>query len=330
MSPFEEFAGELASAAPPDSRLLFCQFRGDPNDVEKQNWRAKVFRPDLIDDEANVYFCVSAMRRNERGEFRRRRENFAAGLCMMVDDLGSGLGAKFPLTLIAPLPPTGLIETSPDNFQAVYIFEEAIADVGVFDALIRGFIAKAFIGSDPGMAGVNRVFRPPVGVNGKPKYRDASGRAWRVRLADFAPLNRYPVECVAEAFGVDLTPAPSPVVVPVSQGAAVHRVEYFLAVYDWFQRRQALLAKRVDVGGWIDVLCPWQDEHSGRGKTGAALRRPAPENAWWGSFRCWHGHCEGRGIRDVAELMNRQNEAELEATNRNADAEDFFYDGPKG
>ena len=75
-----------------------------------------------IDDDANVYFTVAAFRQNDRGEWRRRKDQFAGGILLMIDDLGDGPGSKFQLSKIDELPPTALIETSPGNFQAIYMF----------------------------------------------------------------------------------------------------------------------------------------------------------------------------------------------------------------
>jgi hypothetical protein len=73
---------------------MYCQFRGDPNDDIHGKWRARVLNsPDNVDEQANLYVCVSAMKRNDIGEFRRRKENFSTALCLMIDDLGSGIGA---------------------------------------------------------------------------------------------------------------------------------------------------------------------------------------------------------------------------------------------
>ena len=72
-----EFLDEMYRFIPEEGRVMGCQFRGDPNADIYSKWRARVIRsPNMIDDGANVYFCVSAMKRNERGEFRRRKENF--------------------------------------------------------------------------------------------------------------------------------------------------------------------------------------------------------------------------------------------------------------
>src|SRR5690554_8230799 len=121
---FQKFYDEMKRFVPEDGRLISCQFRGDPNSDIYGKWKGRVLNhADQIDEGANVYLCVSAMRRNSRGEFRRRKENFAGGLLLMIDDLGTGKGAKFPMSIIEPLPPTAVIETSPDNFQAMYFLD---------------------------------------------------------------------------------------------------------------------------------------------------------------------------------------------------------------
>ncbi|RPI08347.1 MAG: hypothetical protein EHM65_10430, partial [Acidobacteriales bacterium] len=158
---FDEFLAEMKRLLPSDGRVMMCAFRGSPEDDLRGKWRAQVLNyADQVDEMANVYLCVSAMRKNARGEFRRRKENFAGGLLLMIDDVGDGKGSKFPLALLNPLPPTALIETSPGNFQATYFFKELVTDLVEFDALIRAFIERQFLSNDTGMAGVNRVFRP--------------------------------------------------------------------------------------------------------------------------------------------------------------------------
>lgn len=203
---FEQFFTEMKRLVPSHARIMMCSFRGSPDEETRGKWRARVLNyADQVDELANVYLCVSAMKKNDRGEFRRRKENFAGGLLLMIDDVGDGFGSKFPLTVLDPLPPTALVETSPGNFQACYFFRELVEDIEEFDALIRAFIDKQFLKADTGMAGVNRVFRPPIGVNGKWKYRDENNRLWRVRCAEWNPERRYTPDEICAAF--DLTPA---------------------------------------------------------------------------------------------------------------------------
>lgn len=293
-----EFLNAMRAHLPRDARLMACQFRGDPAADCRGKWRARVLDNDrLIDPEANVYLCVSAMKRNARGEWRRRKENFAGGLLLMVDDLGEGPGSKFPLSKVAVLPPTALVETSPGNFQAVYMFSSLVTDLAKFDALIRAFIAAQFLGQDTGMAGVNRVFRPPAGVNGKPKYN-----GWHVRLADWHPQNRYSVEQIAAAFGLVLQMAGP----RVPRGATEDKAElirHFVHVRTLLRSLGMVKRETSDVSGWQDVRCPWTDSHTDAKDNGAALRVPDEENGWHGAFRCHHGSCQGRGWRELTDWI---------------------------
>lgn len=309
----EQFYNAMKEALPREGRVMLCQFRGDPNSDIKGKWRASVLNDvSMIDEKANVYLCVSAMKKNERGEYRRRKENFAGGILLMIDDLGTGKGAKFPMSTIDCLPPTALIETSPDNFQAVYFFDKLVTDMAKFEALIRAFINKEFLGKDTGMAGVNRVFRPPAGVNGKPKYG-----GWNVRLAEWNPLNMYTVEQIATAFNLELrTAGPR-----VPKGATVNKPEnirHFIATRAELRAAGMLKKDAADMAGWADVKCPWTHEHTGSMDNGAAIRIPDADNSWFGAFRCHHGACDGRGWRELTEWLAQSHEEVLEMVNDEA------------
>lgn len=309
---FNEFFNEMRRYVPDDARIMTCQFRGDPNDDIYGKWRAKVLNnPKMVDEAANVYLCVSAMRRNSRGEFRRRKENFAGGLLLMIDDIGTGQGAKFPLSVVEPLPPTAMVETSPDNWQAMYFFDGLVEDLKTFDALIRAFIHRQFLGADPGSAGVNRVFRPPAGVNGKPKYG-----GWQVRMTDWHPERRYSVEQIAEAFNLQLVRERRPP--RGATGHKAHKIRAFMDTRAALRSAGMLKAEEADYSGWIHVRCPWTDNHTDRADSGAAIRLPEEENDWTGAFRCHHGHCAGKGWRDLTDWLAAQQEELLAAINRNA------------
>lgn len=313
---FDKFLKAMLVHVPEDARVMSCQFRGDPNDdTIYSKWRARILnRPNMVDECANVYLCVSAMRQNSRGEWRRRKENFAGGLLLMIDDVGDGPGSKFPLSTIDALAPTCLIETSPNNFQATYFFDRLIEDLEDFDALIRAFIEKKFLGTDTGQAGVNRVFRPPVGVNGKPKYG-----GWRVRGHKWKPDNRYSPESLIKAF--ELKPQrrnPVPRDLGTMQGLKADRIRAFIEVQAALRAAHMIKREEPDYSGWMQVVCPWTEEHSGEADTGAAVRIPAEENEWCGAFRCHHGHCEERGWRDLTDWIASQCATLLEEVNRHA------------
>ena len=319
---FPPFFEAMKQLVPPDARIVASQFRGDPNDDIPGKWKARVVsNPEQIDDYANVYLCVSAMRKNSRGEFRRRKENFAGGLLLMIDDLGDGAGSKWPLSTLDPLQPTALIETSPGNYQAMYFFKELVTDIEEFDALIRAFIQKEFLGNDTGQAGVNRVFRPPAGLNGKAKHiRD--GHLWRVRMTEWNPELRYTVAEIAAAFGLTLAKAVrKPLDENLLAGAKADRIRAFVGVRAALRAAGMIKREEADYSGWIQVRCPWTDEHSDRADTGAAIRLPEEENQWFGAFRCHHGHCEGKGWREVTDWL-AESQAEVLAL-ANAHAREF-------
>lgn len=312
---FEEFYAEMRRFVPDDARIMSCQFRGDPNDDIIGKWRAKVLNhPNAIDERANVYLCVSAMRRNARGEFRRRKENFAGGLLLMIDDIGAGAGSKFPLSVLDPLPPTAMIETSPGNFQAIYMFDSLVADIDEFDALIRAFIREQFLSSDTGMAGVNRVFRPPAGVNGKAKYN-----GWNVRMTEWAPERRYSVADITRAFKLQLVKAnPPPKDAGMITAAKAERIKAFINTRAALRAAGMLKREEPDYSGWIHITCPWTHNHTGGADNGAAIRVPDHENEWHGGFRCHHGHCDGKGWRELTEWLVEEQAQLLELTNKNA------------
>ena len=319
----EEFVDALRELCPADARVVGSQFRGDPEDDQYGKWRVRVVNSAAqLDDRANVYLCVSAMRKNSRGEFRRRKENFAGGLCLMIDDLGDGLGAKFPLETVDALPPTAWVETSARNYQAIYLFREPVEDAALFDALIRAFIDRQFLGADPGNAGINRVFRPPVGVNGKAKHG-----GWQVRGDGWHPERRFTPREIADAFDLTLhreRPRPR-----VNTEGTAENVRHFIAVRAKLRAAGMLKTEEPDPSGWVGVSCPWRAEHTGGVDNGAAIRLPSEENGYVGAFRCHHGHCAEKGWRQLTDWLAAADEEMLEDVN--AAAEDFSnYDTKRG
>lgn len=315
-----EFLHAMNRFVPMTARMMACQFRGDPNSEFPGKWRSfPLTRLNQLDEEANVYLTVSAMGRNERGEFRRRKENFAGGLLLMIDDIGTGPGSKFPRSIVDPLPPTCFIETSPDNFQAVYMFDRLVDDMALFERLIKGFIDTEFLGKDTGMAGVNRVFRPPYGVNGKPKYG-----GWKVRGEAWAPDNRYSPEEIARAFKIDIRPPPPKKLWGATQNHA-ENIEAFIKVRQTLRDFGMLKREHSNLSGWQDIRCPWTEEHTDQADNGAAIAEPSEENGFIGGFRCHHGGCKGRGWRELTEWINENAVEVLEYVNENAkELEDYL------
>lgn len=305
----------LQSMVPPDARLIMCQFPGDPDTVQdSRKWRPRSWNDSLFQPDWNIYLCVSAMGRGGvDGRFRRAKECWQGGLCFMIDDLGT----KLPLGLVDRLAPTALVETSPSNFQAIYVFDKLLDNIGIQEALINNFVEVHCPDSrDPGQKGVNRVFRPPLGINGKGKHLHPDGTAWRVRLAGFNPDCRYSPEQIAEAFGVGLELPQRRFRSDRAVGDRDARVIFFNEVFGILKSSGVVKmlsdGRAFNRAGWAQISCPWRNNHSRRGDTGAAIRWPDAENDFNGAFRCHHGHCEGRGWRDLVEFL----EDELNARDR--------------
>ena len=299
VSDIKLFFDEMTRHLPDGSRVLYSQFRGDP--ATNANWAAKVLNnPEFMDEGANVYLCVSAMKKNADGKWYRRKDNFAAGLLLMIDDLGDGPASKFPLSTIDVLQPTALIETSPGNHQAIYMFNEAITDQKQFNALIDAFVAAQFLGKDTGMKGVTRVFRPPHGVNAKAAHmRD--GKAFRVRLVEWHPDNRYSYNAICRAF--DLNPIVTATIKHnVYTEDVIDRTDRFLRYYKAAERCGLVKGDSAN-HTWIHVSCPWRDAHTGGLDNGAGITPPNEENQWYGAFKCHHGSCDKRNFKDLADHL---------------------------
>jgi hypothetical protein len=298
-----EFVLELSRFLPQDARIMFSQFPGDPADVPGKSWNVRALSRHDLNDDMNIYACVMAMKQNEHGEYRRKRENFACGLCLMVDDIGTGPGAKVSMNKLHILKPTALIETSPDNYQAIYMFDRALDDPDYFDAMIRGFIREQLLSKDSGMAGINRVFRIPYGSNCKKKY----GGDFKVSLTGADYSLRYSPERIIEAFRIPMKVTVRPPSGIIDPNDIRRRAEFFELIKQEFIRSKMKL-RDVNMGGWMHVVCPWVGDHESKAanNTGAALRIPNIENDYNGAFVCWHGTCQGaksrerrRGLHDV-------------------------------
>lgn len=278
-----EFVALMFATRQRGSAPWVAAFRSAPGDADRRDWcgwpvRREYSIPSSQTD--NNYVVVSAFWPDENGRYRRRKAQFASLHAVMVDDIGT----KVPESSIA-LPFTVMVETSPGNCQGWMRLDPPITDRDLAERLIDRMVAAGLAsdGKDPGMKGVTRYGRLPVGSNTKPR---ATG-PWLHRVAEVRHGLSYTADEIAEAYALDLTPpAPRPMR-PPPDGPLPD-------VLGWLVDLGLYQAPLGD--GWHAVTCPWVHEHTGRAATGTAYREPAPENGLRGAFKCHHGHCEGRGI----------------------------------
>jgi hypothetical protein len=304
MAEKDEFLAALGEALPPEERLILCGFAGDPFTAGPASWRPRPWKlgaPVGMPADWNGYVTVGSFLRAGDGSFRRRTETFAAGRALMVDDVGT----KVDPAAVAAMPPSAIVETSPDNFQYWYFLSTPERDMTRFDGVIRAFITGKLLGADPGMSGVTRVGRIPGFLNGKPKYN-----GWCVKLSEIND-RRFAVEELLTGFSLTINGRRAAQrKLPTEE--ALERNRAFEAAFKFLTQRRMLKRGEPDPSGWVEMTCPWVGEHTGAADTGAAIREPAPENEFYGAFRCHHGHCADKGWAELTEWINEQAIEELE------------------
>ncbi|MBK9160415.1 MAG: hypothetical protein IPM27_02425 [Nitrosomonadales bacterium] len=281
-----------------DEQFWVAGFPGDPYDVQPWMWGGKGAPPGLpgfIRPNHNNYIAVSSFKRGTDGRFHRRKANFGRMFMVMIDDVGTKVGFE-RLALL----PSALVETSPGNYQAWYFLVTPEPDRGKAERLIDGMIAAGLTAdaSDPGMKGVTRYGRLPVGVNGKGKYVEKLGAPFVQTVAVWDPATRYSIEEIAAAYGVDLTAAPPPTrrtnrrmpsAAPIGGDALVAQL-VDAGLY---------LEPELSVAGMHRIVCPWVHEHTDEEPSGTAYFEPSEDNDSRGGFKCHHGHCAHRRVSDL-------------------------------
>ena len=228
-----EFLSQLEKYLPPEERLIVvfadeATVQRDPETGKKLNsgfWPAPYKTGKYIKSEANDYVCISSSIKTKNpktGEMRywRGETSFGHGLCFFVDDIGTGLGSKGDkmsldewLAKAPTVPPTAIVETSPDNYQCWYFFDEPIKNMQEFKAFLHNFVNHVLegAGGDVTIKDVARIGRMPYGYNNKRngdgsyKYADAQGRLFRVRIHSADYSRRYSMDQIADAFKFDRT-----------------------------------------------------------------------------------------------------------------------------
>lgn len=288
----DEVLNTLFANMPDDERAVMCSVSGDPSTVER--WPGSPWRYGTrcgLNAERNNYVAISSFTKSpETGQYRRRKDQFAAVYAVMIDDIGTKLDVS---RLPAGLVPTIIVETSPKNYQATFKLTTPLRDMHRADELMRSIVQRMTPdGIDPGMLGVTRVMRLPGGINGKPKYmRD--GELWRCRVYRWFPDMTTSVEELLQAFGTDL--ADKKRFIEPSDAVTFERKRSFALVLKGLE----MLGRVKRKGRWIDVVCPWVGEHTDRSETGSAVAYPEGANGYLGGYRCHHGHCAGRSWSEL-------------------------------
>jgi hypothetical protein len=280
---------------------MVVSFTGNPMAVKKSKWFARPWTGDLslpvYSCEANNYFSLARFRADDGGQYRRKKTHFHALHAVMLDDIGSKIGLDR-----VTLPPSWLLETSPGNYQVGYLLDEPLTSIKMADQLVNAIINAGLC--DPGASGPTaRLARLPIATNGKyepPFY---------CRMKTWSPERCYSVQELIDGLQLEIvhtggskkerSHAPKncnadtdSVCIPCPEENAV------IAIL-----RQRNLYKASLGGGKHDITCPWKGEHTDAVDSGTAYFEP--DEIWpIGGFKCLHGHCADRHIRELLCLFD--------------------------
>lgn len=302
--------GKLIDACP-----MVVSFEGNPVSVPTKVWFGRPWEgtrdlSESLPANANNYFSLAVFRPDEAGQFRRQKARFQALYAVMLDDIGTKVALE-RLTL----PPSWLLETSVGNYQAGYLLAEPLADGSIADRLMNAIVAAGLC--DPGANGPRtRLARLPVAVNGK------HTPPFRCHLVEWSPDLRYSVEDLVDGLQLEMAPAGR----SARQGTRTARQRLSDGDPVWIPRpeenrvlaalRNGGLYKAPLGDGKHDITCPWVTEHTGAVNGGTAYFEP-DDNWPIGGFKCLHGHCAERHVRDLLRFVDIEvNAARMKPTIR--------------
>lgn len=285
------FGVELAGAYP-----LLVSFNGNPDKVPGKKWFGRPWQwtteaPSSLLVNSNNYFSLAIFNPDDAGQYRRLKTRFKALYAVMLDDIGTKV-AMDRLTLT----PSWILETSSGNHQAGYLLREPLMDGLTADRLMNAIVTAGLC--DPGANGPRaRLARLPVAVNGK------YDPPFRCHMVEWSPELRYSVEELIDGLQLEMVPAGR----PTRQGKhALERPDDGDPVWIARPEENAVLVALRNRGlykaplgdGKHNITCPWVQKHTREIDGGTAYFEP-DDNWPIGGFKCLHGHCAERHVRDL-------------------------------
>ena len=296
-----DFIKAIFGDMPDGVRPMVVSFLGNPSTASKSAWRGSSWTESVskMHQADNNYFSLSAFRPNAQGDYRRKKTQFSACFSIMLDDVGTKVDSAH-----IKLKPSWLLETSEGNYQVGYILKDPMSDEAEVTQLVKAIIAAKLC--DPGAGGPSaRLARLPVATNGK------YDPIFLCRLESWQPDLRYtPQEIVV---GLDLSlvspqrkKANNVVAISGGSNAVWQPRPSTNPVMDVLSQRG--LYKSQISEGKHDISCPWVIEHTGQVDGGSAYFEPDDDYPT-GGFKCLHGHCNHRSIRDLLDSLQVEPQA---------------------
>ena len=232
------------------------------------------------------YFCVSTItgEMNDKGTMvRRGRGQLVKAHCLVLDDIGTK--ADRP-----PVEPSWILESSEGNEQWGYMLYPT-GDLDRYEALLEYCHRQGW--GDAGAGGSYRLMRVPGSANlklGRGNFRAVVSR-WEPDVWELDELI------------TDLGATEDDLVIKTSTvnakaGMMDLDVEGLDPMLTWLADQGMVVE---DKGQWVDITCPWADQHtSGDGTAGySPLGRGEGEWKERRSFNCLHEHCKDRKLKEL-------------------------------
>ncbi len=267
-------------------RAHVCGFPEDPGALDGQGkshlWAGGPFseKRSRLKPENNTFCALSTFGTDPEGRQRRRKHLHDATYCVVIDDVAE----KVDPAKLDGLPPSWCLSTSAGSEQWGYLLATPETNPARVEALLNGLVAAGITddGRDPGMKGVTRYVRLPVGSNTKAK-RYVDGEPFSHVLRAWHPERTYTLDALAVPFGIDLDAV-------TESGAAFTPGDWEGDPLPGALSALGLFKSKLGAGRY-DITCPWTHEHTDRADTGSAvLTGPDGQLA----YRCHHGHCHDR------------------------------------
>lgn len=294
----DEFLEAIFENSDADARPIIASFPGHP---KNGTWTGYPWQPNdpvvVLPNKNNNYFTLASFNPNKNGKYKRQKALFCGLHAVFLDDIGT----KVDLDRIN-LPLSWLIETSPGNYQGGYILENPIHDTKKADQLVKAIIQAELC--DPGASGpTTRYARLPVAVHGK------TTPPFSCRLTIWEPNKRYSVDDLVNGLELDMSLTDQ--AKRKSRGSKARKPDAGEEIYIPCPDENAVIAAIKDKGlykkalgdGKHDMTCPWVHEHTDKIDSGTAYFEPN-DNYPIGGFKCLHGHCENRHIRELLEFLD--------------------------
>ena len=241
--------------------VFTCAVEGDPEHARYP------YSADYQRDDHNNFFSVSTFATEPGKSIPRRMPKFFQALyCLVVDDVETKVDPRHVDKVLGL--PTWTLETSPGNFQWGFALDRPVRDQSVAQGLVDALCSE-FIGD---MAGVNRLVRLPVGVNGKAKYGPTP---FPTVLHSYDPTIRLSVETAIDA----LAATKASVADTAAAALPPDRDPTLQALY------AAGLVKSDSGDGVYPITCPWVAEHTDGRDDGSSYVQGSAGLSWVVSHR---------------------------------------------